>query len=621
MMNSGRIAVSIAALMMATAAQGRVVPLSDHPAALSAARIAAENIGDGAEVEMRVESSAGGFRHDGYVAENKNGKITVTANRPRSLLYAAGETCRWAGLKPGGRLVREAAFKSRLLNYTGQKHSVAEWVAATGANMVHLRRNAHGAKVRECRDADVECWAFLYGCDPAKWDERRFEEYMAEHPEAKGTDPGRSWEKGVMCPSEKATREFFAQTIADLAQSDDFDGVVVTFWDDYGVNCHCKKCRRSGLADSYDRRSAAMVKWFESALKPLGKKLIVRTWSSGAPHFLGGEWVHAPGYASREDALATWDGTMKKSDPSTVFMTKVYNCDCQPNPPFSNLLGRAKECGRREFAEWQITGQTLGLNYLPYSVVDHTAWTMKKARELVGPEGGVCIYAGGYKRSDYEMMEDRVNSVNLWAWRQLAWDPDDDVERIWREWAEPRYGEDADAAIKAMKACEKATAAGFSPLGLGAPTESRWARNVERREDLFRYTNRHYLDEGKAALAPTEENIARIIKEKDDAIKSIDIEVKDEELAAKLRLLKNHLEIAKCVDGAMWKYRRIRYLKDMGRGDARLMQGIIDDFDTLRRTGYELSEVLNSPVDLMRDIHDRALEATERVLGPEWRMI
>ena len=606
----------IAAALASACVHAGVTTSCEHPAAKAAVEIAKATIAKDLDVAMHIGQESAAFVHDGYTAENKDGKIEIFANRPRSLLYAAGETCRWAKLRPGEKIKREAAFKSRLLNYTGKKHSLAEWIAATGANMVHLSRNAAGRMVGECKAADVECYAFLYGCDPAKWNRGKFDRYIAEHPEAKGEDPGRSWEKGVMCPSEKATWDYFAETISTLATSGDFDGVVVTFWDDYGLNCHCKKCRRNGLANSFDKRSSAIVKCFEGALKPLGKKLIVRTWASGAPHFLLDEWVHAPGYASKDNALATWGGTLSKAGKETIIMTKVYNADCQPNPPFSHLLGEASRRGKTEFAEWQITGQTLGLNYLPYCVVGHTQWTMKKARELVGSEGGVCLYAGGYKRGDYEMMDDKVNSINLWAWRQLAWNPDDDLEDIWNEWAQPRYGAEAPKAIAAIKACEKATAAGFSPLGLGASTESKWANSIERREDLLRYTNRQYLDEGRAALEPTEENIARVMKEKDDAIKSIDIKIEDKELKEKLALLKNHLEVARAVDGAMWKYRRIRYLKDMATGDRKLLEGIERDYKAMKEANYQLAEELGSPANLMNDIRSKAREATERMIGP-----
>ena len=591
----------------------------DHPAAARAVQLLEGRVG-AAAVRLDVAADLSQTVGDGYeVRRAADGTLVVTGARPRSLLYASYEPQRW--LAVGERPIRRVPhFAHRLLNFTGKGHSVADWVAATGANEVHLARNAAGRLVKDCRDADVDCYAFLYGCDPSKWNRGKFAAFLAEHPEAKGTDPGRSWEKGVMCPSSPATWTFFAQTITELAQSGDFDGVVVTFWDDYGLNCCCRRCRTGGM-NSFGARNAAIVNCFEQALKAIGKRLVVRTWASGAPHFLGDEWVHAPGYAGHDDALATWARAFEKSDADTVFVTKVYNSDCQPNPPFSNLLGAATAAGRTELAEWQITGQTVGLNYLPYSTVAHTAWTMKKAAALVGRANGVCLYAGGYRRGDYEALDDDVNSINVHAWRQHAWDPDDDVEAIWREWAEPRYGADAAAAIAALKACENASVVAFSPLGLGAPTESKAANSVQRREDLFRYTNRQFLPEGRAALLPSEANIQKVVDEKNAAIAALEATRPGvtAELARRIDLLIAHLKTYRAVDGAMWRLRRLRFLKDMGTSDARLMKEIEADFDFLRQNPYPLSEELGSPVPLMRDIHSNAVECVERILGPEWR--
>ena len=133
------------------------------------------------------------------------------------------------------------------------------------------------------------------------------------------------------------------------------------------------------------------------------------------------------------------------------------------------------------------------------------------------------LYAGAYKRGDgYAALSDGLNSVNIHVWRQLSWNPDDDVEALWREWAVPRHGKNAEAVIAAMKSTERASVAAFSPLGLGAPTESFFANSAERRESLLRYTNRYFLPNGKAALAPTKENVERVIAEKDAAIARLD---------------------------------------------------------------------------------------------------
>ncbi|MBR4005048.1 MAG: hypothetical protein IKI90_04290, partial [Treponema sp.] len=155
---------------------------------------------------------------------------------------------------------------------------------------------------------------------------------------------------------------------------------------------------------------------------------------------------------------------------------------------------------------------------MPASVVDQTARQMRRVAEIVSPEGGVMLYAGTYKRDGYRALSDDLNSVNVHVWRQLSWNPHDDVEMLWREWAAPRHGTNAGKVIAAMKASERAAVAAFSPLGLGAPTESFFAHTAARRESLLRYTNRYFLPEGRAALAPTRENIARIVAEKDAAL-------------------------------------------------------------------------------------------------------
>ena len=623
-------AFAVACALASASALASVTLYSSHPAAKSAAALLGPRTGS-ADVRLYVDGKMQGFRHDGYVASREGDSIIIVATRPRALLYAAGEPGRWLGVQPGRPVRREAAFASRMLNYTGSGHTAAEWVAATGANIIHLARNERTRHVQECRDADVECYAFLYGCDPSKWSRGRFEAYIAEHPEARGVERGRSWEKGVMCPSSPATKKFFMDRITELATSADYDGVVVTFWDDFGLHCACEKCRQSGL-DGFPKEITAVVGWFEEAMKAVGKKLIVRTWASGAPHFLRDEWVNAPGYSSEEDAIATWGQAFEKSSPSTVFQTKVYNADCQPNPPFSLLLGKAR--GRREFAEWQITGQTVGLQYFPASVVDHTAWTVRKAFGLVGSEGGVCLYAGGYKRHDYEALDDPANSINIYAWRQLTWDPEDSVDRIWAEWAEPLYGERSALVTGALKVSEGASVVAFSPLGLGAPTESHFAGNVTRREDLLRYTNRQYLKEGRAAMRPSTECIAAVVEEKNKALSLVAtmkdklaaaIEGAEPDAAARIRelqnrtdLLEKHLVVSKALDGALWRLRRLRRLKDMGVSDANVMRDIENDFSTIRANPYPLSAELGSPVPLMCDIHSNALVCVERILGPEW---
>lgn len=644
-----------------TQAALKVESASDHPAARKAAELiskAAQSEEESgrtsafpAVVRLSVTRSDG----DGYKAARLGDTVTIEGARPRSLLFAAGEAHRWLALKPGESLRREPKFALRSLNFTGNGHDVAEWVAAAGVNMIQLGRNAPVRMVDDCKAADVEVFAFLYGCDPMKWGRERCEAFLAEHPTAKGVDPGRSWEKGLMCPSDPATWDFFTLVITNLAMKADYDGVSVTFWDDYGLNCHCKRCRKSGR-DKFGSQVASVVKCFEKALKPLGKKLLVRTWSSGAPHFLGDEWVHAPGYGgSGGQPLELWGETYRSASRDTIFQTKVYNADCQPNPPFSLLLGKACDAGFTELAEWQITGQTVGLGYLPASVVDHTSWTMKKAFELTRGKG-VCLYAGGYNNPDYEALDDILNSINIYAWRQLSWDPEEDVSRLWQEWAAPRFGAAAPAMVEALRRSEMASVVVFSPLGFGTATESRFDSNVSRREDHIRYTNRHYLPEGQTLLEPTKENIAHVVEEKDTAIASVDemlgfidsgaaawaeanggaVPPWREEAHIRTEWLRACLVVSRALDGAYWRFRYLRQLSQQGMADFDVLNGVDEDFETVRQNHRELFKhdddlrlsfygmkpcgdrdiSLRSPLPLMRDIHSNAVECVEHIMGP-----
>ena len=594
------------------------------------------------------------LKHDGYVVEKSDIGLVVKATTRRAFLYANYESNRWMNA-PSYPFVRDPHFKFRALDVSRSPEPLKEWIAATGANAVYLKRGRPDAKLlRECAELGVPAYGFLYGCDAAKWNREKYDEFIAAHPSSKGVTPQKSWEKGTMCPSDPATREFFAATIRELVGAplrgdrsgrvecaSTLAGVVVCLWDDYGLNCVCDRCKANGFAGNWGRQVAFAVKAWEDAVSPLGKELIVRTWASGASHWLGDEWVHAPGYGGESgEPLFVWGEAMRAAGKSVKFQTKVYNADCQPDPPFSALLQVAP---RREIAEWQITGQTVGLQYLPASVVDQTARQMRRVAELVSSEDGVMMYAGSYKRNGgYAALSDDLNSVNIHVWRQLSWNPNEDVESLWREWAVPRHGTNAESVIAAMKSSERATVAAFSPLGLGAPTESFFANTAERRESLLRYTNRFFLPEGIAALAPTKENIARVIAEKDAALAQLDAtlvgaprhslrsacslphesrtparggyfqgdrsgRVGDAPLPMlRFDWLRAQLKVSRALDGALWRYFHMRECAQEGRIDTDDLSGIEADFETVRSCVKDVCPGLGSPVPLMRDIRDKA---------------
>ena len=141
-------------------------------------------------------------------------------------------------------------------------------------------------------------------------------------------------------------------------------------------------------------------------------------------------------------------------------------------------------------------------------------------------------------------------------------------------------------------------------MGLGAPTESSFARTAERRESLLRYTNRYFLPEGRAALAPTKENVARVIAEKDAALAAMDAAcpVHDE----RFRWLRAQLVVSRALDGALWRYFHLRECVRNGPADVDDLLGINADFETVRKHRAELCPGLGSPMSLMRDIREKA---------------
>ena len=560
------------------------------------------------------------LKHDGYVVEKREegrGKkeeveFVVKAETERAFLYANYESNRWINAR-SYPFVRDPHFKMRALDVSRSPEPLRDWIAATGANAVYFKRGRPDAKrLRECAALGVEAYSFLYGCDAAKWNRTRYDAFVSGHPSARGVSPEKSWEKGSLCPSDAATAGFFGDAVRDIAVPG-VAGVVVCLWDDYGLNCVCDRCKENGFAGNWGRQVAFAVKSWEDALKPLKKKLIVRTWSSGASHWLGDEWVHAPGYGGPSgEPLSVWGEAMAAAGADVLFQTKVYNADCQPDPPFSALLQVAP---RREIAEWQITGQTVGRQYFPAPVVAQTARQFSRVKDLVAPDGGVMLYAGTYKRDGYAALSDRLNSVNYHVWRQLSWDPDEDVEALWREWAEPLYGKDWKCVVTAMKASEKASVASFSPLGLGAPTESVFAKNVERRESLLRYTNRYFLPEGKASLEPTQENVNRVVAEKDAALAALDAAmagigggVVAEADMTRFRWLRAHLVASRELDANLWRLRLLKRRRENGEATDALVRQMEEGLAKVRKLRREFPREIGSPVSLMSDICSRARE-------------
>jgi hypothetical protein len=308
----------------------------------------------------------------------------------------------------------------------------------------------------------------------------------------------------------------------------------------------------------------------------------------------------------------------------------VYNADCQPDPPFSPLVGKAKP--HTEIAEYQESGQTLGRFYFPASSVDYITATIRKAHALVGANGGVNVFPGGTARGgNYTPFDDILNSINLYAWRELAWNVNADPAKIWTAWATPIYG--AAAAphmIKALRLSEEAVNRTFSTLGMGSSTNSDFAGNIDRRETLLRYTNRYYLPEYAKFLEPTKENIQRVRDEKLEAIRKMDEMLREldlakpnlqpkqfEEIQTRFQWMKEFAICARFLDESLWRYRYLHHLGEMLTTDKSQIaeldtaKAAIDEHLKILRK-YDPEGRLGSPVPLMKEIYEASQELVKK---------
>lgn len=682
-----------------------LVPADAHPALHSAATLLAAKIGldqsaiapySGAAasqanaIVFALKESKGvpaplsrPIERDGYSVMAQNGGLMVCGGRPRSLLFAAGEPHHWLS-RAAGVWVRNPAFALRFGSYSSD-HSVAEQAAILGANCftasmrssISLRdampevyaelsadarnrldgggeeamsRNA--ALVKEFHDADLTVFAELpYGNNFSRWSPAVYEAFLAVYPSAKGVPEPRSWEKAALCPSDPATWKLMDAYVGEIARQSQADGVAATFWDQYGMFCHDPRCRKNGL-DQFKNELYESVSRYYNVLHPLGQKLHLRTWSSGCPHWLGDEYVHAPGYGQfSESHYELWSRVIKETPAEIFIQTKVYHSDCEPDPRFTTLLGKCKP--HTEIVEYQIVGQTIGRHYFPTSTVNFTASTLKKSLALVGPEGGAEITAGGTMQTNYDIYADILNSSNVYAWRELTWDVNADVNKIWADWSAQIYSPTAAPRIaRALAMSEEVLYRTFSPLGFGSDTNSGFVGDIARRETLLRYTNRNYLPEYAKYLEPTKENIQLIVEEKQKCLQGLDAMLAEldaakpyltkaqlDELTTRFDWLQQYAVCNTTLDISLWRYRYLRALHDRLTTDPGQLKPLAEAYDQVREHAPLLFRFdpalkfscysvplgqlrrkpgLGSPLPLMHEMYTKALAGMEDSVGPDY---
>jgi hypothetical protein len=682
-----------------------LIPKDTHPAVRSAAEMLATKINlkpdairtySGAAklrksfIVLALKESKGApatltdsIERDGYAVLAQNGGLVVCGARPRSLLFAAGETPHWLD-RTDGNWTRNPEFAMRFASHS-REHSVVELVSVLGANTfvapLHasvslkdempevyaklssdaqqrlaaaeaddMKRNA--ALVKEFHDADVEVFADLpYGNNFSRWSPELYEAFLAVYPSAKGVPEDHSWEKAALCPSDPATWKLFEAYVRECARQSQADGVACTFWDQFGIFCHDPRCRANGL-DQFKNELHAAISHYYAAVQPMGKKLHLRTWSSGCPHWLGDQYVHAPGYSNfSESHYELWSRVITDTPKEILMQTKVYHSDCEPDPRFTTLLGHCKPHG--EIVEYQMVGQTIGRHYFPAATVAYTAWTMKKAHDLIGSDGGAQITPGGTMQSNYDMYADILNSVDIYAWRELTWDLNTTVEAIYSAWAAQIYSPQAAPHMaKAMQLSEEAANLTWSPLGQGSSTNSDFAGDIARRETLLRYTNRYYLPEYTKLLEPTKENIDLIVAEKQKCLAGIDAmfaeleaarpnltQAQADEIATRFDWFREFAVCNVALDMSLWRYRWLRAQAALLTTDPDQIKPLAEAFDTVSQHAPKLFHYdaaqkfacydvplgqlrvkpsLGSPLRLMHELYTRSLAFMEESVGPDY---
>ena len=511
-----------------------------------------------------------------------------------------------------------------------------------------MQQNA--AIVKEYHDADLSIFAELpYGNNFSHWSPALYQALLEVYPTAQGVRAPHSWEKAALCPSDAATWKAFDAYVREWARQSQADGVAATFWDQYGLYCQDPRCKANGL-DRFTNELYESIQHYHSVLKPMGMQLHLRTWSSGCPHWFGDQYVHAPGYGQfSESDYDLWSRVVKETPADVLIQTKVYHSDCEPDPPFSTLLGK---CGPHpEIVEYQLVGQTVGRQYFPASIVNYMSWTMKRALSLVGHLGGAQMDAGGTMQTNYDAYADILNNCSIYAWRELSWDVNTSVDTIYAEWSQQIYSSQAAPYMaKVMQLSEDAAYKTFSPLGLGSSTNSDYSETIQRRETLLRYTNRNYLPEYARYLEPTQENINLIVAEKQKALQGIEqmtqvlavaaaylTESQRQEIQTRLDWFRQFAICNVTLDMSLWRYRYLRAQADMLTTDPSQIKPLAEAWDSVSHAAPLLFRFtpaqkfacydvplgklrrqpgLGNPLPLMRELYAKSLALMEQSVGP-----
>lgn len=512
-----------------------------------------------------------------------------------------------------------------------------------------------------CHNADVSFYPFLYGNDIVRWSPVLSNAIYKVYPHIAGVRAPHSWEKATLNPSLPITWKIIDAIVDEYIHTLHGDGMVATFWDQYGIYSQDSLSKANGM-NQFDNELKKIVGEYDKVLSRDHKPLIVRTWSSGRAHWVTlrnnkGEaelqFVHAPGYGGFSGTkFDLWKKVIDSLPSDIILQTKSYMSDCFPAARDNTLIGKGGH--HPQIIEYQMTGQTTGLYYLPAVNVEYTDSTIKRAYKLIGSEGGTNVFYGGTRQPHYNLFDDIANSINLFAWKELSWNVNANMQQIWEAWAIPLYGEKAaPCIIKALQLSEPAVNKIFSTLGFGWDTNSGFPGTIYRREVLLMYTNRFYLPEYQRYLIPDKENIQRVINEKNSALQEIDSmfmylneskpylkQSQYDELHTRFNWLKYVAIENKYLEVSYWRFRYLRYLYSLRTTDTSEMHAITQAIQkvtyyrdslfqynpdqTFSCYGLPLGEInrmkhigLGNPLPLMKEIYTDSKQYVEETMGPD----
>ncbi|MGH2644190.1 MAG: hypothetical protein ACRDE2_09590, partial [Chitinophagaceae bacterium] len=256
-------------------------------------------------------------KFDGYLIKFNGNSALIFGKRPRSLLYAAGDFYWWKN-KHSGVYIRQPDFKIRDIN-KGSENDMTQLIANTGANIVfdnihpdfitlrksfpaifdsipHNEREEMLSKEKEaeeyalqlakaCHDADVDFYPFLYGNDIVRWNPVLAKAIYKVYPHIEGVRAPHSWEKATLNPSLPETWNIIDALVDEYIHTLNGDGMVATFWDQYGIYSQDSLSRANGMNQFNDELQKIVGEYYK-VLNKYHKPLIVRTWSSGRAHWV-----------------------------------------------------------------------------------------------------------------------------------------------------------------------------------------------------------------------------------------------------------------------------------------------------------------------------------------------